>query len=116
MFTDKKDLKNNFKEILISRTSIAVFLSLIIIGFSAIYTLNINNKVNSSVLINIIDIIISIPITIPLIIGYGSGNSVAMYLALLIEVILLSLILRLFIKDNFIDKLKIKLTPKNPKK
>lgn len=103
-FLGPKDFfRKDLWEILISRTSFSLVLSVILLGLSFIKIFHFNSDSSHSAGKNIIDIILWVPMAIPFLLGFTESNELAIA-AILVELILITLVIRLLIPKSWIEK------------
>ena len=107
VLTDKIDRKSKLISMIVSKTIISGLISALILGLSLIYFFNFTNPISDSVLRKFIDTLFIIPTIIPFIFGYGGGELLA-FIVFFIEFLILTMIIRFFISDKWIEKINQK--------
>ena len=101
-FKPVTQVKLDFKNLLISRTTISILLAILIFLFSWFY-----NEFFWSSSHNLIEDLVSLPFTIFFAFGFGYGGVIAIPI-LLLEILFMSFIIRFFISTKWIRRLKDK--------
>lgn len=104
VLTDRKERISKLISMIVSKTIISGLISALILGLSLIYFFNFTNPISDSALRKFIDTLFIIPTIIPFIFAYAGGEALAFFVFLL-EFLILTMIIRFFISDNWIEKI-----------
>ncbi|MBE0639868.1 MAG: hypothetical protein IH598_15230 [Bacteroidales bacterium] len=95
------------RNLFISKTSISIFISTVVIGFSFLYSFVLDLPESDSGVLEFLDMLFFIPVIIPYGIGYGGGSDFAFYFSIIVEVLILTFFIRLLFTFGIqIDKRK----------
>ncbi|MFN2431039.1 MAG: hypothetical protein ABR574_13555 [Cryomorphaceae bacterium] len=108
-FLGPKDFwDNGFLEIVVSRTSFSLLISIAVLGICFVNFFYFHDPFTESSIRTYIDILLGIPMAIPFLFGFTEGAAYA-FIAMGVELLLLTVFIRLFIPKRWPENVKRKI-------